>query len=116
MTTDNEARAKGIEVSDTGLTVELVDGRMLTVPLEWYPRLVHATLEERCNWQLLGEGLFVHFPDLDEDLRIGGLLEGKRSLEGSESFEMWLRAKQEGRPLTLDKLREYEEERRKAKA
>ena len=83
---------------------------MLTIPLEWYPRLVHATPEERGNWQLLGDGLFVHFPDLDEDLRVDGLLEGKRSLEGPESFAMWLRAKQEGRPLEYCKLLEYERE------
>ena len=96
-----EARARTVAVSETTLTVDLVDGRTIVVPVEWYPRLDYATPEERGHWRIFGDGLFINFPDLDEDLRVGGLLEGKRSLEGPETFNMWLEAKKAGRPLDI---------------
>ena len=112
----NEPKALRLLFADDTLTAELADGRSITVPLSWYPRLVHATPEERANYQMLNDGEGIHWPDLDEDLSVRGFLEGWPSLEKEWSFRQWLHAKQEGRPLTLDKLREYEEERRKAKA
>lgn len=105
--------AVSLEFSESSMTVELEDGRALTVPLDWYPRLVHATIQECDNWVLMAGGRHLHFPDLDEDLSVEALLAGKRSLEGQESLDMWLRAKSEGRPLEYYKLIEHEREQRK---
>jgi hypothetical protein len=70
--------------------VELADGRTLTVPLDWYPRLFHGTEAERGRWQLLGDGYAIEWPDLDEHIGINGLLAGHRSGESSESISRWL--------------------------
>jgi hypothetical protein len=75
--------------SDT-LTVELEDGRTLSVPLAWYPRLVHASPEERNNWRVIGRGLGIHWEDLDEDISIEGLIAGHPSGESQVSFGRWL--------------------------
>jgi hypothetical protein len=74
-----EPVAVGIQVSDEWLSVELKDGRTLSIPLDWYPRLLHATGHERANWRLLGGGYAVEWPDLDEHIGIEGLLAGSRS-------------------------------------
>lgn len=71
------------------LVVELADGRSLLVPLEWYPRLYHATEKERQNWQLLGGGYAIEWPDLDEHIGVEGLLAGRRSGESAASLERW---------------------------
>ena len=75
--------------SDT-LTVELEDGRTLSVPLAWYPRLVHASLEERNSWRVIGGGLGIHWEDLDEDISIEGLIAGHPSGESQASLGRWL--------------------------
>jgi hypothetical protein len=72
------------------MIVDLSDGRSLLVPLEWYPRLVHASPKERSNWRLLGDGYAIEWPDLDEHIGIEGLLAGRRSGESKKSFERWL--------------------------
>jgi hypothetical protein len=82
--------AQGVRLAGDALIVELDDGRTLTVPLEWYPRLAHATASERERWQLIGSGEGIHWPDLDEDLGIEGLLAGRRSAESQDSFNRWL--------------------------
>ncbi len=64
------------EITEDELKVELLDGRTITVPLAWYPRLLHATPEERANWKIAGGGYGIHWPDLDEDLSSEGLLRG----------------------------------------
>ena len=79
-----------VTVSDDTLTVDLVDGRTLSVPLAWYPRLVHGTVEERNHWRLIGRGEGIHWPDLDEDLSVEGLLAGRPSMESQRSFQRWL--------------------------
>ena len=112
----NEPKALRLLFADDTLTACLADGRTITVPLSWYPRLVHATPEERANYRMLNDGEGIHWPDLDEDLSVRGFLEGWPSLEQEWSFRQWLDARREGRSLTLDKLRESEEQRRKAKA
>jgi hypothetical protein len=71
-------------------TVELADGRSLSVPLTWYPRLLFASETERSNWQLIGEGFGIEWPDLDEHISVEGLLAGRRSGESQRSFERWL--------------------------
>lgn len=72
-----EARARRVVVTDDALTVDLADGRRLSVPLQWFPRLQKATAEQRGHWRLVGDGTGIHWPDLDEDLSIEGLLRGR---------------------------------------
>jgi hypothetical protein len=78
---DPRIRARDVRVSDEALTVHLVDGRAISVPLEWYPRLQRATAAQRANWRLIGEGHGIHWPDIDEDISTIGLLEGRPSVE-----------------------------------
>lgn len=82
--------ARHVEVTDDTLTVELGDGRTISVPLAWYPRLVHADETERNNWRLIGRGQGIHWNDLDEDISVEGLLAGKPSGESQRSFKKWL--------------------------
>jgi hypothetical protein len=77
-------------VTEDDLVVDLVDGRRLIVPLAWYPRLMYATAAERQNFQLLGDGYAIEFPDLDEHIGIEGLLAGRHSGESQKSLEKWL--------------------------
>ena len=100
--------AETVTVSGDSLTAELSDGRTISVPLDWYPRLTHATLEERDNWRLIGGGEGIHRPDLDEDISVEGLIAGRPSAESQKSFQRWLEAKRAGQPLTLDALRRHD--------
>jgi hypothetical protein len=77
-------------VNDDALTVDLADGRIISVPLAWFPRLMHGSGVERSNWTLIGDGEGIHWPDLDEDLSVEGLLAGRRSGESQESLRRWL--------------------------
>ena len=85
-----------IDISFTNdqFIIALADQRSLSVPLSWYPRLYHATLEERENWLLLGEGYAIEWPDLDEHIGIEGLLAGRRSGESERSLQRWLDSRQ----------------------
>ena len=83
-----------VSVANEQLTVDLADGRRLIVPLAWYPRLWHASPAERQNWQLLGDGYAIEWPDLDEHIGIEGLLAGRQSGESRKSFERWLASRQ----------------------
>ena len=87
------ALAQDVQVSGELLTVELVDGRRVSVPISWYPRLVHATADERGNWRLIGRGEGIHWPDLDEDIRVEALLAGLGSAESQASFGQWLKSR-----------------------
>jgi hypothetical protein len=82
--------ATRVEISDVALIVELVDGRRVSVPLLWFPRLADATAAERENWRLIGRGEGIHWPDLDEDISVAGLLAGRRSGESQRSLKRWL--------------------------
>lgn len=82
--------AQTIRIAHERLIVELTDGREISVPLSWYPRLAHDRPEERAHWQLIGPGHGIHWPDLDEDLSIEGILAGRRSGESQQSFERWV--------------------------
>ena len=94
----------GIVATETTLTAKLADGRAISVPLSWYPRLVHGAPKERNNI-ILYEGGYIHWPDLDEDIRVESLLAGRRSRESEASLARWLAAKRAGRGLTLAELR-----------
>jgi hypothetical protein len=85
-----EPEATRVDVSDAALAVELRDGRTVSVPLLWFPRLVDGTPAERGNWRLIGRGQGIHWPDLDEDISVAGLLAGKRSGESQRSLKRWL--------------------------
>ncbi len=89
--------AETVTVSVDTLCVDLSDGRSISVPLAWYPRLLRATAAERKRWRLIGRGLGIHWEDLDEDISIEGLLAGKPSGESQASFSNWL-AKRSSRP------------------
>lgn len=69
-------KVKDVRSADDLLIVDLIDGRTISVPLAWYPRLLHATPEQRNNWQIAGGGFGIHWPDVDEDLSTEGLLRG----------------------------------------
>jgi len=75
-----DPRAKEVSISDDELSVLLADGRRISVPLVWFPRLLHATPAQRSNYQLLGEGQGIHWPEVDEDLSVAGLLRGTPSV------------------------------------
>ena len=89
-----EARAQHVEIRDDSLVITLVDGRIISVPLTWYPRLWYGTKEERKQLRLAGDGTFIHWPELDEDLSIEGILLGRRSGESTESLRKWLSARE----------------------
>jgi hypothetical protein len=96
-TTDIQvARAQQVAVSEDTLTVDLVDGRTISVPLGWYPRLLHGTPEERTLWRLIGGGEGIHWPDLDEDISVENLLAGKPSGESQRSLKQWLEERTPG--------------------
>lgn len=82
--------ATNVSVTDDTLTVDLSDGRTLAVPSIWYPRLVHATAAERSNWRLIGNGSGIHWPDIEEDLSVEGLIIGRPSQEAGRSLNRWL--------------------------
>ena len=83
-------RAVRVRVTDDELSVSLDDGRTITVPLAWYPRLAHASAEDRDAWTLIGGGGGIHWAAVDEDISVEALLNGRGSGESRESFEHWL--------------------------
>ena len=89
-----EDRASAVKLSDDSLTVDLVDGRTIIVPLVWCPRLWNGTSRERKNVEVIGDGAYLHWPDLDEDLTVAGLLAGRRAGESTESFKKWLKTRE----------------------
>ena len=70
------ARVRDVRCTEDSLVVDLLDGRTISVPLAWYPRLLHATTEQRAEWELAGTGFGIHWPSIDEDLSVAGLLAG----------------------------------------
>ncbi len=86
----NIPETEAIFVSEDTLTTKLSDGRTISVPLAWYPRLVHGTVAERNNWRLIGGGQGIHWPHLDEDISVESLLAGRTSAESQRSLKRWL--------------------------
>jgi hypothetical protein len=90
-TADTEhLRVMEVAVTDDALTVELSDGRSISVPLAWYPRLSHGTSAERNEWRIIGGGRGIHWPQLDEDISVQNLIIGKPSAESQASLKRWL--------------------------
>jgi hypothetical protein len=83
-------RAVRVLVTEDAVGLDLADGRTVLAPLAWYPRLLHGTKTERRRWKLIGNGEGVHWPDLDEDVSVEGLLAGRPSSESQASFKRWL--------------------------
>lgn len=75
--------------SDT-LTIDLSDARTISVPLAWYPRLLNGSIEERKNWRIIGNGIGINWPDLDEDISLENIILGQPSGESQKSFKRWL--------------------------
>ena len=84
-----KAAARRVRVTDHAVTVELLDGRVVSVPTGWYPRLAEASPRERRGWVLIGAGVGIHWPEVDEDISIEGLLRGERSGESASSLRSW---------------------------
>jgi len=84
------ARIVNVTVTEDTLSVDLEDGRTISVPIGWYPRLAHGTPAERTNLRISGAGYGIHWLELDEDVGVEGLLLGKKSTESPASFERWL--------------------------
>jgi len=87
------AQAENVQVTEDYLVVDLSDGRTVSVPIAWYPRLECGTNAERSNWRLIGRGEGIHWPDLDEDISVEGLLAGRASGESQASFQRWLKSR-----------------------
>jgi hypothetical protein len=82
---ETEPAASDVTVTEDELIVSLVDGRRLSAPLAWYPRLLHASIEERNEWELIGDGEGIHWPRIDEDLSISGILRGVPARGGKKA-------------------------------
>jgi hypothetical protein len=78
---------RNVTVTDDELAVALMDGRTISVPLAWYPRLLNATPGQREKWEIAGAGYGIHWPDIDEDLSVEGLLLGRPAPAGSEAWQ-----------------------------
>jgi len=94
LVTERDVFTESVCFSEDSLTVRLDDGRSLSVPLAWYPRLLHAAEAEREHYELIGEGEGIHWPELDEDISVEGLLAGRRSAESAASLAKWRQKRQ----------------------
>ncbi len=79
-----------VRIGEDTLTIDLADGRSISIPLAWYPRLLHGRPEERTNWHWIGDNEGIHWPDLDEDISVEGIIAGRRSGESQRSLARWL--------------------------
>ena len=86
-------RATAVRITEDTLVVELADGRSISAPLGWYPRLFHGTAEERERFQFIAGGEGIHWPDLDEDISVEGIVAGRPSGESQRSLQRWLNAR-----------------------
>jgi hypothetical protein len=86
---------QAVDITDDTLSVDLSDGRTISVPLAWYPRLLHGSVEERQNWRLIGKGEGIHWNQLDEDISVKNIILGQSSGESQKSFQRWLTHREE---------------------
>lgn len=90
LTLERDLCVEKVKIDSSTITVELSDGRAVSNPLVWYPRLLNGTVKERSNWELIGDGQGLHWPDLDEDLSMEGMIQGRPSFESQKSFQKWI--------------------------
>ena len=93
-----EARAQQVKVTSDTLSVDLTDGRTISVPLAWFPRLLYASAAERNTWRFIANGEGIHWTELDEDISVEGLLHGQQSRESHTSLEKWLQGRKRKSP------------------
>ena len=98
LATNKTAFIASARVTREALVVSFDDGRTVSLPLAWYPRLAEGTAKERSHYELIGDGHGIHWPDLDEDLSAAGLLAGQASMESPSSFQRWLNGIRRRRP------------------
>ena len=110
------AAAKNVRVTDRELVVELRDGRVVSVPLAWYPRLAEGSPRERRRWELLGPGIGIHWPDLDEDISIDGLLQGLPSGESRASLSEWRGARKKPANRRMQQTRAKRDSKKRGRA
>jgi Protein of unknown function (DUF2442) len=91
-----------VALTDDALIVELSDGRTISVPLAWFPRLMHGTPAERSSYVLIADGEGIHWSDLDEDISVDSLLAGRASGENQESLRRWLQSRRRGKRRATD--------------
>ena len=99
-------RVTTLTVTDDLLTAELSDGRTISAPLSWYPRLCQGTAEEREDWRLIGGGRGIHWQQLDEDISVDNLVFGRPSTESQASLRRWLEIRNKGQNKMLDQSRD----------
>ena len=87
------SKATAVRLTEDALVVDLADGRTVTAPLAWYPRLMQGSLEERAHHRFVGDGEGIHWPDLDEDISVENILAGRASGESAKSFQRWLESR-----------------------
>ena len=97
---EHEVRVSAVSITKDALVLDLNDGRRMSVPLAWYPRLLNGTVAERKKHELIGDGEGIHWPDLDEDISVEGILAGRPSQESSKSLAKWLEKR--GKKLKSD--------------
>jgi len=98
ITRSKEVPVLSVRITDHMLAVDFKDGRSISVPMSWYPRLLHGSSVERNNWRIIGRGEGIHWPDLDEDISVRGLLEGIPSQESPETLREWLSSRKQPPP------------------
>lgn len=89
----NVGKGENVTITDDTLILELADGRAISSPLAWYPRLLHGTPDERRHWEWIGDNESIHWPDLDEDINVEGIIAGSRSGESQRSLQRWLESR-----------------------
>jgi len=97
LTIESKAAIQHVEVTEDSLVVDLTDGRTVSVPVAWYPRLMQGTPQERSHWRLIGKGEGIHWQDLDEDISVENILLGRPSGESQQSFKRWIEARKQQR-------------------
>jgi len=110
-----KAVVQNVSVNDEALIADLADGRTITVPLAWFPRLAYGTPEERSHWRIIGGGEGIHWPDLDEDISVESLLTGSRSRESQESLGRWLEGRRSSSRLARGRRKSHAMKHRRQK-
>ena len=93
---EHECLVQEVRFTDDSFVVALDDGRSISLPITWYPRLFNGLKQERENYELIGDGEGVHWPDLDEDISVEGIIVGRRSGESQSSLNKWLKSRPQG--------------------